>query len=328
MPTDKKSYKQNPDVVLARAVLEAEVQGLKELGDSLDRKFVELVELIYKVKGRVIVSGMGKSGHIARKIAATLASTGTPAFFVHPGEASHGDLGMINGDDVVILLSNSGETKELIDIINYVERFRIPLVAFVRNVSSSLAQAADIAIIFPKTPEALEFDAPTTSTTMMLALGDAMAITLLEKKGFSKDDFGTFHPGGRLGAKFVKVGQLMHTGDEIPVGKLDDKMSKIIISMSEKSFGCICIINTKGEVEGIITDGNLRRHMSSNLLAMTAKEVMTKDPVTTSSDSLAVKALDLMNQKNITSLLVTEKGGKKIEGILHIHDCLRSGVNP
>lgn len=312
------------DIASARKVLAIEIKGLEALENWLDSKFAEAVDLIFSCKGRVVLSGMGKSGHIARKIAATFASTGTPALFVHPGEASHGDLGMVTKNDVVILLSNSGETSELGDIINYSKRFSIPLIGIVRRETSVLVEASDVALILPEVPEVTETKAPTTSTTMMLALGDAIAIALLERRGFTNDDYGVFHPGGKLGAAFIKVKDLMHKGDELPLVPEDMRMANVLIEITAKRFGCAGVINKNGDMIGIITDGDLRRHMSSNIIEEQAFSVMTRSPKTIEAASLATKALNIMQEKSITSLFVMD--GKKPIGILHIHDILRAGV--
>ncbi len=314
----------NKDIESARKVLEIEIKGLKALERWLDDKFIAAIDLIYSCTGRVILSGMGKSGHVARKIAATLASTGTPAFFVHPGEASHGDLGMVTKNDVVILLSNSGETSELGDIINYSKRFSIPLIGIVRRETSILVTASDVALILPNIPEATETNAPTTSTTMMLALGDALAIALLERRGFTNDDYGIFHPGGKLGAAFIKVKDLMHKGKEVPLVHEDMKMSDVLIEITRKRFGCAGVIKQNGEISGIITDGDLRRHMSPNITERTASDIMTKNPITIGLEDLASKSLSIMQDKTITSLFIIDD--KKPVGILHIHDILKAGV--
>lgn len=308
----------------ARAVIAREVEGLEAVAATLDAKFVALVERIAGLKGRVIVSGMGKSGHIARKIAATLASTGTPAHFVHPSEASHGDLGMIAAEDLVLCLSNSGETHELRDIIAYTRRFSIPLAALVRRESSVLADAADIAIVLPEVPEASPMGVPTTSTTMMLAVGDALAIALLEHKGFSREDFGVFHPGGKLGAQFIRVADLMHGADELPLVNETTPMPQALLTMTEKRFGCAGVTASDGALVGIITDGDLRRHMDTDIMQKQARAVMNAAPVTITPAMLAAEALGIMNSKSITCLFVVD-GGKPV-GILHIHDCLRAGV--
>lgn len=308
----------------AKATIACEVEGLKAVSDALDDTFVALVEKIAALKGRVIISGMGKSGHIARKIAATLASTGTLAHFVHPSEASHGDLGMITPDDLVLCLSNSGETHELRDMISYTRRFSIPLVALVRRDGSLLVDAADIAIVLPATPEATPIGVPTTSTTMMLAWGDALAVALMEKKGFSRDDFGVFHPGGKLGAQFVRVENLMHGTEELPLVNENATMEQAILTMTAKRFGCAGVTNSSGELIGIITDGDLRRNMGKNLMEQTAGQVMHHTPTTVIRTTLAAEALAIMNSKTITCLFVLE--GRTPVGILHIHDCLRAGV--
>ena len=308
----------------ARGVIAREVEGLNAVAEALGDQFVALVEKIAGLKGRVIVSGMGKSGHIGRKIAATLASTGTLAYFVHPSEASHGDLGMITPDDLVLCLSNSGETHELRDIIAYTRRFSIPLVALVRRKESLLVEAADIAIVLPAVPEATSIGVPTTSTTMMLALGDALAVALMEKKGFSRDDFGVFHPGGKLGAQFIRVANLMHGVDELPLVAMETPMAQAILTMTEKRFGCAGVVDASGALVGIITDGDLRRNMGDGLMEKQAAAVMHKNPATTTPGSLAAEALGTMNMKSITCLFVLE--GSMPVGIIHIHDCLRAGV--
>jgi arabinose-5-phosphate isomerase len=314
----------NDALASARRVLQREAEGLRALESALDGQFVTVVETIYGLKGRLIISGMGKSGHIARKIAATLASTGTPAYFVHPAEASHGDLGMITPDDAVLCLSNSGETAELRDIIAYTRRFSIPLIALVRRTGSALVESADIAIILPETPEASPTGAPTTSTLMMLAYGDALAVALLEKRGFTSADFGVFHPGGKLGKAFVRCGDIMHAADELPLVTLEDDMPKILLTMTARRFGCAGVVDASGALVGVITDGDLRRHMGEGLLKQTASEVMSRDPITVTLAQLAAEALGIMNSKSITFLFVVESG--KPVGIVHVHDCLRVGV--
>ena len=307
-----------------RAVIAREVEGLNAVASALDEKFIALVERISGLKGRVIISGMGKSGHIGKKIAATLASTGTPSYFVHPSEASHGDLGMITPDDLVLCLSNSGETHELRDIIAYTRRFGIPLVGLARRGESMLIEAADIGIVLPEVPEAGPVGAPTTSTTMMLAFGDAVAVALMEKKGFSKNDFGVYHPGGKLGAQFIRVGDLMHKAEELPLVEEATPMEQVLLVMTAKRFGCAGVTNAAGEMTGIVTDGDLRRHMGNALITKKAKEVMTVNPVTITPTMLAAEALNIMNSKSITCLFALE--AKKPVGILHIHDCLRAGI--
>ena len=313
---------------IAKKVIDSEINGLKALSESLGDDFQQLIEEIFRHNGKIIVSGMGKSGHIARKIAATLSSTGTSSFFIHPGEASHGDLGMIQANDLVILLSNSGETSELKDIINYCKRFHITLVAMVRNRNSSLGLAADICLTIPALAEALEFDAPTTSTTMMIALGDAIALTLLESKGFSREDFQIYHPGGRLGASFFRVKDIMHVDYELPIVQQNDTVELAIHMITKKRFGCTAVLDQEQKLVGIFTDGELRRNITTpNLLSKNITEVMVKNPVTISANSLVVEALDLMNKKLITCLLVVDEHNY-LAGIIHMHDCLKVGASP
>ncbi len=317
---DKKSY-----VISAINTIKIEIDGLKSLLDFFGENYIKAVDLILNCKGRIIVSGMGKSGHIANKIAATFASTGTPSFFVHPSEASHGDLGMITQDDVVILLSNSGETKELKDIIYFCKRFEIPTIGIIRRAESELAKMSTIPLILPEIPEANHVNAPTTSTTMMLALGDALAVSLIDAHGFNSEKFSTFHPGGKLGSHFLKVENLMRVGEQIPLVKENQKMSEVLREMTSKFLGCTGVVDDEEKLVGIITDGDLRRHIDQEFLDHTAIEVMTKNPITTFADTLAVEAIAVMNKKSITSLLVLDEEKKAI-GILHLHDCLRSGV--
>ena len=313
------------DLAAARRVLSAEADALNSLAAALDGAFVRALDLLAGVPGRVIVTGMGKSGHVARKIAATLASTGTPAYFVHPGEASHGDLGMIAEGDAVLALSNSGETQELTDIVAYAKRFRIPLVAITAGAESTLAESADVALMLPENGEACPMGlAPTTSTTLMLALGDAIAVALLERKNFSAEDFHKFHPRGKLGQKFLRVAELMHGGEELPLIGLDGAMSEALLVMTAKRFGCVGVVDAQGRLAGIITDGDLRRHMSGKLLAQKTAVVMTANPKTIRPQALAAEALGVMNDRKITSLFVVEK--TRPVGIIHIHDCLRAGV--
>ena len=313
------------DLAAARRVLSAEADALNNLAEALDGEFVRAIDRLAGISGRVIVTGMGKSGHIARKIAATLASTGTPAYFVHPGEASHGDLGMIAQDDAVLALSNSGETQELTDIVAYAKRFRIPLVAITAGAESTLAESADVALVLPENGEACPMGlAPTTSTTLMLALGDAIAVALLERKNFSAEDFHKFHPRGKLGQKFLRVAELMHDGEELPLIGLEGAMSDALLVMTAKRFGCVGVVDAQGKLAGIITDGDLRRHMSGKLLEQKTAAVMTANPKTIRPQALAAEALGVMNDRNITSLFVVEKA--RPVGIIHIHDCLRAGV--
>ncbi|MBN66518.1 MAG: KpsF/GutQ family sugar-phosphate isomerase [Rickettsiales bacterium] len=321
----KQQVAMSQDIASGKYVLEQEIKGLQAVSDTLDERFEAVVELFASIKGRVIISGMGKSGHIANKIAATMASTGTPAFFVHPSEASHGDLGMITPDDAVLLLSNSGETAELSDLIAFTRRFSIPLVGMVRRSTSTLVDAADIAIVLPEIPEASPTGAPTTSTAMMLAYGDAVAIALLERKGFTPEDFHVLHPGGKLGKAFMRVKDLMHGADELPLVQTDLPMQDVLIEMTAKRFGCVGVVNSEGVLQGIITDGDLRRHMGDDLLSQTAGGVMTQGAVTTTPKMLAAEALGIMNAKAITCLFALDEAQKPV-GIIHIHDCLRAGV--
>ena len=314
------------DLASARHVLRLEAAALEELAASLGKDFVAAIDLLESIRGRVIVTGMGKSGHVARKIAATLASTGTPAFFVHPGEASHGDLGMITRDDAVIALSNSGETSELGDIVAYTARFEIPLIAMTRKPGSALAKAARVPLVLPASAEACPMGlAPTTSTTAMLALGDAIAVALLERKNFSSDDFQVFHPGGKLGQRLLKVADIMHRGDQLPLVPLGTSMRQALLEMTAKRLGCVGVTDGEGRLAGIVTDGDLRRHLETpDLLALPVDEVMTPKAKTISPDALASEAVRIMNQKAITTLFALADG--RPEGILHIHDCLRAGV--
>ena len=317
-----------PAIEAARRVLRAEVEGLRALEDSLDSAFTEAIETLAEVRGRVIVTGMGKSGHVARKIAATLASTGTPAQFVHPAEASHGDLGMIAAGDAVLALSNSGETAELSDIVAYAKRFSIPLIAMTRRAGSALAEAADSVLLLPTSPEACPLGlAPTTSTTMMLALGDALAVALIERRGFSPSDFHVFHPGGKLGRKLVHVDEIMHAGDEVPLAPVGTVMAEAILTMTARRLGCVGITDADGRLIGIITDGDLRRHMSPQLLDLTVDEVMSRGPKTIRPRALAAEALNLMNgqKPQITCLFVVDDE-RRPTGVVHLHDCLRAGV--
>jgi arabinose-5-phosphate isomerase len=314
------------DIATARRVLQTEAEGLTALADGLNGEFVRAIELLEAAKGRVAVTGMGKSGHVARKIAATMASTGRTAFYVHPAEASHGDLGMVTPDDAVVALSNSGETPELSDIVAYTRRFEIPLIGITAKAESTLAQASDVALVLPAIPEACPNGlAPTTSTTMMLALGDALAVTLLERKGFSAADFKLFHPGGQLGKRLLKVGDLMHGAGGLPVVGLDAPMSEVLLVMTAKSLGCAGVLAADGSLAGIITDGDLRRHMRADLLEQTAGATMTRAPKTVGPTMLAAEALRIMNTKSITGLFVVDEAGRPV-GVLHVHDCLRAGV--
>lgn len=306
----------------ARRVIRTELGGLEMLADSLGTEFDEAVDLILKAQGRVVVSGMGKSGHIARKIAATLASTGTPAQFVHPGEASHGDLGMITRTDVALVLSNSGETPELADLIAHTRRFRIPLIGVASRPGSTLLRQSDVALVLPAAPEACGNGiVPTTSTTMTLALGDALAIALMEHRRFTPEHFRTFHPGGKLGALLSKVADLMH--EDVPLVTEDTPMTETLLVISQKGYGVTGVVDADGRLVGIITDGDLRRHMDG-LLGLCAGQVMTPNPRVITPDALAEAALAEMQDRKITCLIAVDEGRPK--GILHIHDCLRAGL--
>ena len=324
-PNSGTSGADDADLVTAKRVLEIEAEALGVLAGSLGEPFLRALDILAQVKGRVVVSGMGKSGHIGHKIASTLSSTGTPALFVHPAEASHGDLGMITTDDAVLALSNSGETSELADLVAYAKRFEIPLICITGGKDSALADAADVALILPASEEACPMGlAPTTSTTVMLALGDAISVALLERKGFSPDEFHVLHPGGKLGHRLIKISDIMHKGEEMPLIDPDALMADALIEMSAKSFGCVGVIGSDGLLLGVITDGDLRRHMSPELIGRKAREVMTEGALSINPGMLAGVALGIMNVRAITNIFVT-KDDRPL-GILHIHDCLRAGV--
>jgi arabinose-5-phosphate isomerase len=316
-------------VASAVRTLQAEAGGITALAaaihDGLGQSFVAAVDLIHGAHGRLIVTGMGKSGHVGRKIAATFASTGTPAFFVHPSEASHGDLGMITDHDVIMALSWSGETVELTDLINYSKRFGIRMIAITSHAESTLALAADVVLKLPKAREACPHNlAPTTSTLMQQALGDALAVALLESRGFTAVRFAELHPGGKLGAMLKFVRDIMRSGDAVPLVALGTRMSDALVEMTAKSVGCVIITGKDGRLMGIITDGDLRRHMSPNLPDMTVEQIMTREPKTVRPDQLASEALEFLNSSKKTQLIVAE-GGKPI-GVVHVHDLLRAGV--
>ena len=307
----------------ARRVIETEMAGLQQLAGSLGENFDRAVEIMLAVKGRVIVSGMGKSGHVGRKIAATLASTGTPAQFVHPAEASHGDLGMVTKSDAVLVLSNSGETPEIADIVAHTRRFAIPLIGVASRAESTLLRQSDVALVLPAAAEACGNGiVPTTSTTMTMALGDALAIALMEHRQFTPEHFRTFHPGGKLGAKLSRVGDLMHA--DMPLVSEATPMTDVLLTISQKGFGVTGVLDPRGHLSGIITDGDLRRHMQG-LLDLDAASVMTRAPRTISPDALAEAALEQMQGSKITSLFAVDKNARPV-GIIHIHDCLRAGM--
>ncbi|SIT85273.1 KpsF/GutQ family sugar-phosphate isomerase [Pontibaca methylaminivorans] len=317
----------NGFVDTARRVIGIEAEALRQLEASLDASFDCAVDLLLAARGRVIVSGMGKSGHIARKIAATFASTGTPAHFVHPAEASHGDLGMMAQGDVVLVLSNSGETPELADLVAYTRRFAIPLIGVASNADSTLLKQSDVALVLPRAEEACGTGiVPTSSTTMTLALGDALAVALMQHRAFTPERFREFHPGGKLGARLSRVRDLMHTGESLPLVTAATPMSEALIEISRKGFGVAGVLGAGGGLAGIITDGDLRRKMEG-LLSHEAGEVMTADPLTIAPDALAETAVAVMNQHKITCLFALEEGGDgRPLGLIHIHDCLRAGL--
>ena len=309
--------------------INSEIEALNELKQSLSPdKLTHALDLMQKAsqnRGKIIITGMGKSGHIGRKIAASLASTGTPSFFVHPAEASHGDLGMITENDIVVAISNSGESKELIDILNYCKRFGITIIAVTKNSESSLSKAGDVVLSLPNNGEACPLGlAPTNSTTATLVLGDILTIGLIERNGFSKEDFNERHPGGKLGSILKKVSDLMHTGEEMPVLEEHSNMQAVLLEMTSKRLGCVGFINQFGELTGILTDGDLRRCLSSDIMNYKALDVMTKNPKTISPDAMTAEALKLMHDKKITNLFVLDN--KKPIGVIHIHDLLNNGV--
>jgi arabinose-5-phosphate isomerase len=328
--TTRAGAAESENLATARRVLNLEGRALLELAETLNGSFDDAIEMIGAAEGRVIVTGMGKSGHVARKIAATLASTGTPAFFVHPAEASHGDMGMIVRGDVVLALSNSGEAKELLDLIEYTRRFAIPLIGVTSRLESTLGAKSDVVLLLPPCPEACPNGlAPTTSTTMTLALGDALAITLLERKGFTAKDFKVFHPGGKLGQQLMRVSEIMHQGAALPVAHEDISVAEAVKIISDKGFGCIALVDDTGILAGIITDGDVRRNIADGLLAKRAKEIMSRNPRTASPDMLVAEAMAIMNDlknsfRKITTLIVVD-GQRRPQGLLHLHDCLRAG---
>ena len=320
------------DLQHARNVLDSEILGLKALKDGIDENFVSAVYAIHTMKakknGRLIVAGIGKSGHVGRKIAATLASTGTPAYFVHPGEASHGDMGMITDADIVLMLSNSGENSELSDLIHYTRRYNITLIAVTSNAQSTLGTHADISLILPKAAEACPNGlAPTTSTTMMIALGDALAVSLLERMGLTPEQYKVFHPGGKLGQRLMNVAELMIPKEKLPLVDEGETMDKAILALSEENLGAVIIVKNNNDVAGIITDGDLKRHMSADLLQKSVKDIMSTSPKTVQSNVLAVEAVNIMTQnpgKYISSLVVLENG--KLAGMVRLQDCIQAGL--
>lgn len=315
---------------LGKFVIAQEEKALEVLRQSLGKDFSRALECIFSCKGRLVISGMGKSGHIGKKISATMSSTGTPSFFLHPAEASHGDLGALTKNDVLLAISNSGETKELFDVLEYAGRHAIKIIAITKNKNSFLGTQADICLLLPNEQEACPIGcAPTSSTTMTLALGDALAMALLDLRGFSAEDFHDFHPGGELGSKLKRVKDLMHTGEELPLIDKNAKMKDAVIEMTKKGLGCIAIVdkNTENRLSllGIIADGDLRRHMSADLLEKNVQEVMSASPTTIDTEALASKAVGIMNRKSITSLVVVDEQNYMV-GLIHMHDCLRIGI--
>ena len=314
------------DIECAERTIDKEIDALKMMRSELDDNLIKALDLMQHIKGRVVVTGMGKSGHIGNKIAATLASTGTPSFFVHPAEASHGDLGMLTEDDCVLAISNGGESKELSDIIVYCKRYGIPLIAMTKNPNSSLGKAGDYLLKLPDCGEACPLGlAPTSSTTATAVLGDILAVCLLERKGFSKTDFKQRHPGGKLGAFLQKVSDLMRPGKEMPIIPDTADMQVALLEMTSKMLGCVGIVDKDNHLLGIITDGDLRRFMSDNILQKKAVDVMTRNPKTTSADKLVAEAVNLMNTKKITQLFVIDEDNHPL-GLIHLHDCLHAGV--
>lgn len=322
------------DIERAVHVLKTEGQALHALADIVDIQFHKAVEAVHLMKqsaqgsGRLIVAGIGKSGHVARKIAATLASTGTPSYFVHPGEASHGDMGMITERDVVLMLSNSGENNELSDLIHYTRRYNITLIAMTSNPESTLAKYSDVQLLLPKVGEVCPNGlAPTTSTTMMIAYGDALAVALLDRMGLTPEQYKVFHPGGKLGQKLMKVSELMVSGDDLPIIGQDAKMDTALIALTEKNLGAVLVFDDAKTLLGIVTDGDLKRHMSPDLLQKSVLDIMSKNPKTISKDALAAEALDIMTNtpgQYITSLIVTDNGAAC--GMIRLQDCLQAGV--
>lgn len=314
-----------PDLSLAKKVLQTEAAAILALVERIDERFDQAVRMLLDCRGRVIVTGMGKSGIICRKVAATLASTGTPAFFLHPAEAIHGDLGVIQGDDVIVALSNSGETHELLRLVETIKRLGARLIAICGSSTSTLAQVADVALDCHVSKEACPLDlAPTASTTAALALGDALAMTLMRAKGFEEKDFASLHPGGKIGKRLMRVEQVMHTGELVPVVERSTPMRQVVQEMSRKGLGMTCVVEAD-RLAGVITDGDLRRHMSAsvNVLDRTAADIMTRNPVTITPGTLAVEVLNVFEQRKITSIVVVDRSGR-VEGVVHLHDLWRT----
>lgn len=323
------SNSDHPTLASALRTITTEGEGLSHLAEALrgplGAAFTQVIDKIITAQGRVIVSGMGKSGHVGRKIAATLASTGTPAHFVHPSEASHGDLGMIQDDDIILAMSWSGESVELADLVAYANRFNVTLIVLTSNAESALGKGADICLTLPMAKEACPNGlAPTTSTTMQLAMGDAIAIALLESRGFTSNDFRRYHPGGKLGAQLRQVRSIMHSGDRLPLAKPNDPMADAVVTISSKGFGCVLVIDEQGQLAGLVTDGDLRRHMSPDLLSRSVQSVMTRNPKTVPPETLVAEALEIMESRKISALVVLEN--QKPVGLIHLLDLLRIGA--
>ena len=316
---------QNSDLLNAYKTIDCEIEAIIELKNSLDGTLTQALDLIDNAKGRVIISGMGKSGHIGKKIAASLASCGTPSFFVHPAEASHGDLGMVTNDDVIIAISNSGESKELIDILNYSKRFGIKLIAITKNPESSLGKAGDVVLKLPSAKEACPLGlAPTSSTTATLVLGDVITTAMIERRGFSKAQFNQRHPGGKLGSILQKAKDLMHTNEEMPILRTNATINEIIVEMTSKRLGCVGFVDAEGKFKGMFTDGDLRRCLNEDLKNATAENIMTKNPITIDKELFATEVVKILNEKKITNIFVLEN--EKPIGAIHIHDLLKVGI--
>ncbi|WP_378948823.1 SIS domain-containing protein [Mesorhizobium sp. ANAO-SY3R2] len=327
------SLKKEPDrqasIASALRTVTTEQVGVAALVAALEGPladpFAEAVSILAQIKGRAIITGVGKSGHIGKKVAATLASTGTPSYFVHPAEAIHGDLGMITSDDAIVAISWSGETAELKGIVGYSRRFSIPLIAITSGETSALARQSDAVLLLPRTPEACPHGlAPTTSTLLQLVMGDALAVALLEARGFTADHFRTFHPGGQLGASLMPIGELMHSGDKMPVVAIGTKMPEAVRTLAQKRFGCVCVVDAEGKLAGIVTDGDLSRNLHRNLAETSVEEIMTTQPRTVPRQMLAGAAIAILNEHNIGALIVVE--GDRPVGLVHFHDLLRIGA--
>jgi arabinose-5-phosphate isomerase len=311
---------------ISKQVLDNAIEGIESLREVIQsNEFSSLIDALGTAKGKIVISGMGKSGIVAKKISATFSSTGSPSFFIHPAEASHGDLGMIGKDDVVIMLSNSGETNELKDLILYTKKYHIKSVAITCVKNSTLAKNCDISIIIPKISEAVDFNAPTTSTTMMMVLGDAIAVTMIEKRGFNADDYKVFHPGGKLGASFVKVSDIMHTNVELPLCSAETNIKEIVSIISNKKLGVAIVVDQNHKLLGIVTDGDVRRAITNYSNDLKASEIMTKQPRAILANKLSIEALDIMNQLQITSLVIVDESEEPV-GLIHLHDCLKAGI--